>query len=67
MAILKLVQNGLREVRSMAERAAEDQADLLLYLIDMAILEVERQAQYRGAAEDGFGRSKQYVELKSAG
>ncbi len=64
LEILKLVQIGLRSARSMAEHADDD---FLLYLIDMAILEVERQAHYGDVDRGGPTRLRQYLELKSAG
>ncbi len=51
----------------MAEEAAESADNgLLLYLIDMAILEVERQAQYGDVDGGGPTRLKQYLKLNGS-
>ena len=64
LEILKLVQIELRRARSFAEHAANS---FLLYLIDTAILEAERQAHYGHADGEELTRLRQYLESKSAG
>ncbi len=61
---LKLVQIELRIARSMVEHADDG---FLLYLIDMAILELERQTHYGDVEVRGPTRLRQYLELNSAG
>lgn len=47
--MLKLIETELGSVRNMAEHVAENCDDgFLLYLIDMAILEVKSKARSRG-------------------
>jgi hypothetical protein len=49
--MLKLIERDLSNARSMAEHVAEGPDDgLLLYLIDMAILEVKSKARSDGGS-----------------
>ncbi len=59
LEILKLVQIELSNARNMAEHAAECPEDgFLLYLIDMAILEVKRNVCPRDTVEKHRRRSE---------
>ena len=47
--MLKLIENELNSVRNMAEHVAENDDDgFLLYLLDMAILEIRSRARSKG-------------------
>ena len=60
--ILRLVENGLRTARGIAEHAVVHADDgFLLYLIEMAILEVKRKGCSREADGDGPPRLRQYL------
>lgn len=66
--ILKLVQIELTRARNMAEHLAERADDgFLLYLIDMAILEVKRKARSGCAVAERSTAPSQYSEHSNGG
>ncbi len=63
LEILKMIQIELGNARRMVEHTDDV---FLLYLIDMAILEVELQAHHGDVGVGGPTRLKQYLELNRA-
>lgn len=62
--MLKLIEIELSRARNMAEHADDG---FLLYLIDMAILEVKRKARSGGSEREGAATGIQYSEGSNGG
>ena len=62
--ILKSIEDELGTVREMAERANES---ILLYLIDMAILEVQSKIPTNSGKRDGSSTLAQFPKRYSSG